>query len=238
MDFKFTILIPVYNEEANLIPVEKALTNYLKNASILTKVLFINDGSKDSSQTIIEDICGRNPNFDCILLSENYGLSAALKAGFDHITTPLVGYMDADLQTTPEDFELLLAHIDDHAMVTGIRSNRKDRLIKNVSSKIANYIRRLFTKDGIQDTGCPLKVMHTNYAKAIPMFKGLHRFLPAMILLQEGTVKQISVRHFPRVAGKSKFGLRKRLVTPFIDCFAYLWIKKRTINYKIKKSSL
>jgi len=238
MDFKFTILIPVYNEEANLIPVEKALTNYLKNASILTKVLFINDGSKDSSQTIIEDICGRNPNFDCILLSENYGLSAALKAGFDHITTPLVGYMDADLQTTPEDFELLLAHIDDHAMVTGIRSNRKDRLIKNVSSKIANYIRRLFTKDGMQDTGCPLKVMHTNYAKAIPMFKGLHRFLPAMILLQEGTVKQISVRHFPRVAGKSKFGLRKRLVTPFIDCFAYLWIKKRTINYKIKKSSL
>ncbi|MGK0324455.1 MAG: hypothetical protein ACJAR4_002507, partial [Psychroserpens sp.] len=109
--------------------------------------------------------------------------------------------------------------------------------LKKTSSIVANTVRRLFTKDGMDDTGCPLKIMKTEYAKGIPMFKGLHRFLPAMILLQNGTVKQVPVQHFPRREGVSKFGLRQRLISPLIDCFAYLWMKKKTINYNIKKSS-
>ena len=148
-----------------------------------------------------------------------------------------MGYIDSDLQTTPEDFDLLLEHIEAYDLVTGVRSNRQDSVVKNMSSTIANGIRRAFTNDGMDDTGCPLKVMKTEAAKKIPMFKGLHRFLPAMILLQNGKIKQVPVRHFPRIAGEAKYHLWNRLFGPLVDCFAYLWMKKKYINYDVKAKS-
>jgi glycosyltransferase involved in cell wall biosynthesis len=237
MTYQFTIVVPVYNEEDNLLRVEKELLAYTKTATKTTKILFVNDGSKDKSQTLIEDICNRNPEFTFIAFKENCGLSAAVKAGFDYTDTELVGYIDSDLQTAPSDFNLLLEHIGTHDLVTGVRANRKDSFVKNMSSTIANGIRRSFTHDGMDDTGCPLKVIKTDFAKRIPMFRGLHRFLPAMILLQNGTIKQIPVQHFPRVAGEAKFGVWNRLIGPLMDCFAYLWMKKKYINYTVAKKS-
>ena len=232
--YEFTIIVPVYNEEENLERVEQELLKYTRIAIKKTAVLFVNDGSTDGSQELIEAICNRNEMFSFINFKENRGLSAAIKAGFDTVETPLVGYIDSDLQTAPEDFNLLLEHITHHALVTGVRANRKDSFVKNMSSRIANGIRRAFTHDGMDDTGCPLKVIKTEYAKRIPMFKGLHRFLPAMVMLQNGTVLQVPVQHFPRMAGTAKFGLWNRLLGPLMDCFAYLWMKKKYINYEIK----
>lgn len=237
MDYQLTVVIPVYNEEENLLRVEQEFIAYFKIATVACKVLFVNDGSQDNSQVLIEDICDRNEQCEYISFARNTGLSAAIKAGFDYVETPLVGYIDADLQTTPADFNTLLEAMDDCALVTGVREDRKDSFVKNMSSSIANSIRRTFTKDGMDDTGCPLKIMKTDYAKRIPIFRGLHRFLPAMILLQEGKVKQVPVQHFPRIAGEAKFGIWNRLVGPLIDCFAYLWMKKKYINYQVEKSS-
>ncbi|WP_179018527.1 glycosyltransferase family 2 protein [Winogradskyella forsetii] len=237
MPYKFTIIVPVYNEEANLERVETELSNYLNIATVSTSILFVNDGSSDNSQALIETICERNAAFEYILFKQNRGLSAAIKAGFDHVESELVGYIDSDLQTAPEDFNKLLEHIDSYELVTGVRSNRKDSFVKNMSSKIANGIRRAFTHDGMDDTGCPLKVIKTDYAKRIPMFRGLHRFLPAMIMLQNGRVVQIPVQHFPRIAGTANFGIWNRLLGPLMDCFAYLWMKKKYINYEVSKSS-
>jgi glycosyltransferase involved in cell wall biosynthesis len=238
MAFTFTIIVPVYNEEDNLKRLEDELLAFIKTSKLATKVLFINDGSTDGSQSKIESICNKNSNFNYLLFNKNFGLSAALKAGFDFADTDFVGYIDADLQTSPKDFNLLLEHITNNELVTGMRTNRNDGFIKKIASTIANRIRRVFTKDGMDDTGCPLKVITTEYAKRIPMFKGLHRFLPAMILLQGGRVKQIPIQHFPRVAGTSKFGIRNRLLGPLTDCFAYLWMKKKYINYKVKETKL
>lgn len=237
MEYRLTIVIPVYNEEDNLLRVETEFLKYFEISVAKSKVLFVNDGSKDSSQHIIEEICARNSDFEFISFTENRGLSAAIKAGFDCTETELVGYIDSDLQTTPEDFNILLKEIGQHDLVTGVRADRKDSFVKNMSSKIANGIRRSFTHDGMDDTGCPLKIIKTDYAQRIPMFKGLHRFLPAMILLQNGKVKQVPVRHFPRIAGEAKFGLWNRLLGPLMDCFAYLWMKKKYINYNIGQRS-
>ena len=235
MDKELTIVVPVYNEEDNLERVEKELGAYAEAAKIPVKVLFVNDGSKDKSQEMIEKICADSTVFNFVCFAENRGLSAAIKAGFDNTDTSLVGYIDSDLQTAPADFDLLLEHIGEFDLVTGVRANRKDSFVKNMSSKIANGIRRAFTKDGMDDTGCPLKIIKTEYAKRIPMFKGLHRFLPAMILLQDGKIKQIPVQHFPRIAGEAKYGLWNRLFGPLMDCFAYVWMKKEYINYSIAK---
>jgi glycosyltransferase involved in cell wall biosynthesis len=232
--YEFTIIVPVYNEEDNLERVETELLAYTKISSKKTAILFVNDGSKDKSQELIEAVCGRNEAFHFINFTANCGLSAAIKAGFDAVETELVGYIDSDLQTAPEDFNLLLEHIGEYDFVTGVRANRKDSFVKNMSSTIANGIRRAFTHDGMDDTGCPLKVIKTDFAKRIPMFEGLHRFLPAMILLQNGKVLQIPVQHFPRIAGTAKYGLWNRLLGPLMDCFAYLWMKKKYINYEVK----
>jgi glycosyltransferase involved in cell wall biosynthesis len=235
--YEFTIIVPVYNEEDNLERVENELLAYTKISSKKTTVLFLNDGSNDSSQELIEAICERNEVFHFISFTKNRGLSTALKAGFDAVETELVGYIDSDLQTAPEDFNLLLARIGEYDFVTGVRANRKDSFVKNMSSTIANGIRRAFTHDGMDDTGCPLKVIKTDFAKRIPMFKGLHRFLPAMILLQNGKILQVPVQHFPRIAGTAKYGLWNRLLGPLLDCFAYLWMKKKYINYEVKSKA-
>ncbi len=236
--YKFTIVVPIYNEEDNMERLEATLAAYLPSAAVPACVLFVNDGSTDSSLEKIKDVCSRHPDFYYISLARNGGLSAAMKAGIDYACSPYVGYMDADMQTTPEDFNLLLKDIADYELVMGIRANRKDTGFKKLQSKIANGFRRMMTHDGVQDTGCPLKVMHTDYACRIPMFTGMHRFLPALILLQEGRVKQVPVRHFPRTAGVSKYHLWNRLVSPFMDCFAYRWMKKRYINYSIADNNL
>lgn len=235
MNFELTIIIPVYNEEDNLDRVHQEMKQFLSISKKKTKILFVNDGSKDNSQALIEKICKDNEEFTFISFGKNAGLSAAIKAGFDYTDTPWVGYIDADLQTAPEDFNILMEFTGEYDLVTGVRSNRKDSFTKNMSSLIANGIRRAFTDDGMDDTGCPLKIIRTDMAKRIPMFNGLHRFLPAMILLQNGKIKQTPVRHFPRVAGVSKFNLWNRLLGPLQDCFAYLWMKKKYINYSVAK---
>ena len=236
--YEFTIIVPVYNEEDNIYNLETKLSSYLPQALYKTCVLFVNDGSKDNSLKYLKEICQRNTDFFFISLTKNSGLSAAIKAGIDSTGSKYVGYMDADLQTTPEDFNLLLKDIDKYNLVMGIRANRKDSPFKKLQSKIANGFRRMMTNDGVKDTGCPLKVLRTENARKIPFFTGMHRFIPALILLQEGTIKQVPVRHFPRTAGKSKYHLWNRLVSPFLDCFAYRWMKKRYINYAIGENNI
>lgn len=236
--YRLTIIVPVFNEESNIKNLEERLKAFLPQSLCKACVLFVDDGSTDDSLNRIKAVCARQKDFYYLALARNGGLSAALKAGIDATESAYVGYMDADLQTTPEDFNLLLADIADHELVMGIRANRKDSGFKKLQSRIANGFRRMMTHDGVQDTGCPLKVMHTDYARRIPFFTGMHRFLPALILLQEGRIKQVPVRHFPRVAGQSKYHLWNRLVSPFMDCFAYRWMKKRYINYRIADNNL
>ncbi len=237
-DYTLTIIVPIYNEEDNMAALEERLSAYLEEALVPSCVLFVNDGSKDKSFECIRDVCRRRENFFYCSLGKNGGLSAAMKAGIDKTYSPLVGYIDADLQTAPEDFNLLLPFAQDYELVMGIRANRKDSFFKNLQSKIANSFRRMMTHDQATDTGCPLKIMHTDYAKRVPFFTGMHRFLPALIQLQEGKMKEIPVRHFPRVAGVSKYHLWNRLVSPFVDCFAYRWMRKRYINYRITDTNL
>lgn len=238
-NYRFTIIVPIYNEEDNMEALEKRLSAFLPVCKEKACVLFVNDGSKDRSGERLAEICGRNEDFYYISFVKNAGLSAALKAGIDYTESEYCGYMDADLQTAPEDFNLLLEDIADYSMVIGIRANRKDSFFKNLQSKIANGFRRMMTNDGALDTGCPLKVLHTETAKRLPLFKGMHRFLPALVLLQDGgCYKQVPVRHFPRVAGTSKYHLWNRLWGPFADCFAYRWMKPRYINYKVGSSKI
>lgn len=237
--YKFTIIVPLYNEQDNLKRLEQTFNDFLPKSKLSpTCVLFVNDGSTDNSTKMLEDICSHNSDFFYINLTNNSGLSAALKVGIANTFSPYVGYIDADLQTTPEDFNILAEHIDKYQLSMGVRAARKDSFVKNLSSKIANNFRRAMTGDGVSDTGCPLKIMHTDYAKELPLFKGMHRFIPALIQMQGGAVCQTPVRHFPRQAGVSKYTLKNRLIAPLVDCFGFRWIRKRYSKTKIETQNI
>lgn len=236
--YELTILVPVYNEEENIYALEQELTRFVGQSAMSACVLFVNDGSVDKSLERIVEVCNRQPDFYQLSLEKNSGLSGALKAGIDSSWSRYVAYIDADLQTSPEDLNLLIPFVEDYEMVTGIRIHREDSLVKRTSSIVANGFRRFMNGDNITDTGCPLKIMKTEFAKRIPLFTGMHRFLPALIMLQNGKVKQVPVRHFPRTAGQSKYNLGNRLVAPFFDCFAFRWMKSRYLHFNITETNL
>lgn len=237
-NYKITVVVPVFNESGNIERLANIFLDYFKQSKTKSKLLFIDDGSTDDSFTKIEAICQNHRDFYYLKFKTNCGLSAAIKAGIDHINTPLIGYIDADLQTSPYDFDKLLADIGNYSAVIGFRGKRKDTFSKNIQSRIANSIRRALINDGIIDTGCPLKIIHTEVAKKLPFFDGMHRFIPALIKLQGGTVKQVEVQHFERFAGKSKFNIFNRAIKPLQDALAYRWMRSRYINYIVEKTNI
>lgn len=230
-----TIIVPVYNEEECLPKFREEMDRLFLSSAIEAEVLFVNDGSNDNSWEIIQSICDGDGPYHAISLQRNYGLSTALKVGIDYCDTALIGYMDADLQTRAEDFLTLLPFFPEFDLVLGIRRRRQDSGIKKLSSKIANTVRQAILKDGIEDTGCPLKIIKREYAAAIPFFIGMHRFLPALVQFMGGRVKQVPVRHFPRFGGTPKYHLGNRLVGPFLDTLAVYWMKKRFCLYNIER---
>ena len=171
--YEFTIIVPVYNEADNIEALGKRLKEFLPLSIYRACVLFVNDASNDGGLEMIKDICKRCNHFFYISFKENCGLSAALKAGIDFSESKYIGYIDADLQTIPEDFNILLLYAKNYPLVTGVRSDRQDSYFKKLQSKIGNGFRRMVTKDGAVDTGCPLKVIQKEYAKRIPLFTGM-----------------------------------------------------------------
>ena len=233
MNDELTIIVPVFNEQESLPPFFTEMDKFLAISPVPSQVLLINDGSTDGSYTILKEKCGNSDTYKYLALDRNYGLSTAIKAGIDECKTSLIGYIDADLQTRPESFLAYFEYFPRYDMVNGIRQKRKDGIVKRFSSKFANAYRRLMINDDIQDTCCPLKILKTSYAQKIPFFKGMHRFMPALIKLQNGKVKEVPVSHYPRYAGTSKYHLWNRLVGPFFDILAFRWMRNRYISYKI-----
>lgn len=233
-----TVIIPVYNEEGNIFRIEAALTEYMGKSSFRVKGLFVNDGSKDNSLSLIKKVCQGNRHFGYISFKKNAGLSAAIKAGFDHADTSWVGYMDADLQTSPEDFLLFEPYVHEYELVTGERQDRKDGLGKKFSSSFANWFRNSFLNDGMKDTGCPLKIFNREFTGRLPFFNGVHRFFPALTQIYGGRVRVVPVRHFPRVEGVSKFNAFNRMVQPFLDTLLVHRLKKRIIKYQVQEFQL
>lgn len=234
-EVSLSIIVPVYNEEECLPAFAAAMNEFLPLSPMPVQVLFVDDGSTDHSLALIKQICQQHPAYSYLALDRNYGLSTAFKAGIDQATASYIGYIDADLQTSPLDFLSYFPYLPEYQMVNGIRQKRQDSLVKKMSSRFANAFRQSMIHDGIADTCCPLKIMQADYARRVPFFHGMHRFLPALLQLQGGKVKQLPVRHFPRYAGTAKYHLWNRLWGPLQDTFAFRWMRKRYIRYQVQE---
>lgn len=226
-----SIVVPVFNEEENMSILQSELRAAL--AGLDYEIVFVDDGSTDRSAEKIEAA----PNVRIIRFEKNTGQSAALYAGIRAARGKTIVMIDSDLQNDPADIRRLLEQISRGAdLVCGYRGQRKDTITKRLSSRIANFVRSRFTKDYVRDTGCTLKAMRRECADALVPFKGMHRFIPALIKGAGYRLVEVAVNHRPRRFGQTKYGFGNRALRATIDMFGVRWLLSRRLNYKIRDS--
>ncbi|MEG0645423.1 MAG: glycosyltransferase family 2 protein [Cetobacterium sp.] len=231
---EISAVIPIYNEKDNIYPMLEAVETALRKGFKNYEIIFVNDGSKDGSYEILEEVKKNNFNVKVYHFTKNNGQSAAIEAGFKKAKGDLVLMMDGDLQTDPEDVYELLKYIPEYDMVNGKRATREDGFKRKLASKIGNGFRNFVTGDNIQDTGCPLKLFKKEVAKSYKMFNGMHRFLPTLARYMGYKVKEVPVRHYDRLHGQSKYKVFGRGFKAFKDVFAVRWMKNRMLNWEIE----
>ena len=225
-----SVVVPLYNEAENVPILQAELTSALGDLDY--EIIFVDDGSSDA--TVAQIAAG--PSVRVLQFAKTAGQSAAMYAGLHAAHGRVAVLIDGDLQNDPADIPKLLAEIERGAdLICGYRAVRKDTTVKRLTSRIANTVRSRFTKDGVRDTGCTLKAMRRECVHALVPFKGMHRFIPALIKGAGYTIAEVPVNHRPRKFGLSKYGLGNRAVRATVDMFGVRWLLSRQLNYKTRQ---
>ena len=231
-----SVVAPVFNEQDNLAPLFNELRAYLEPLGREWEVLFVDDGSDDASLDRIRELGELHPQVSYLAFTANQGQSAAFAAGFQAARGEIIITIDADLQNDPADIPTMLRLFDQgYDMVIGWRANRQDTLAKRLASRVANAVRNALTGESVRDTGCSLKVMRAAMARRIPMFAGMHRFLPTLMRLHGASVAQMQVHHRPRLHGASKYPAFGRAKTAVFDLLAVMWMQRRHLRHAVKE---
>jgi glycosyltransferase involved in cell wall biosynthesis len=227
-----SVVVPLYNEEQSVAMLQRELADAL--TALDYEIIFVDDGSQDETVARI----AANPRTRVLRFEKNAGQSAAIFAGLQAVRSEVAVLIDGDLQNDPADIPRLLAEISRGAdLVCGYRARRKDTLLKRITSRVANFVRSRFTRDGVRDTGCTLKAMRRDCIGALVPFKGMHRFIPALVKGAGYRLVEIPVNHRPRRFGQSKYGLGNRALRATIDMFGVRWLLSRRLNYQVRDNS-
>jgi len=223
-----SIVIPLFNEAENVPILQKEINDAMGSRDF--ELLFVDDGSTDGTPEHIAP----DPRVRVLSFVKNAGQSAAMLAGMAAATGDVIVLLDGDLQNDPADIPRLLEAIEGGAdLVCGYRARRRDTVTKRITSRVANFIRSRFVGDGIRDTGCTLKAMRRECASVLVPFKGVHRFIPALVKNAGYRIVEIPVNHRPRQFGVSKYGLGNRAVRATTDMFGVRWLQSRRVAYEV-----
>jgi dolichol-phosphate mannosyltransferase len=233
---ELSIVVPVFNEEGSLRELLAEIEPVARSITPDHEIVFVDDGSKDGSAAILDEMRRANPRVVVWRLDRNHGLSSAVHCGFTRARGRVIGTLDADLQNDPADLPKLWAAIEAGAdMACGWRKVRQDPFVKRASSKIANAFRSGRTGDGIHDVTCPLKMFRREVVSIFYPFTGLHRFLPTLAQAAGFKVVEIPVGHRARKHGESKYGVWNRLFRGLADLKAVKWMLERRMTYKASR---
>jgi len=231
---QLSIVIPIYNEEDNLVLLYEELCEVLVKLTVQHEIIFINDGSVDKSQKILEEIQAKDKNVVVINFRRNFGQTAALSAGFDNARGEIIIAMDGDMQNDPADIPELLKKINQgYDLVSGWRFDRKDPFIsRRFPSIIANKIISITTGVQLHDYGCTLKAFRHEIVNNIKLYGEMHRFIPAIASSMGSNVAEVKVNHRPRRFGASKYGISRtiRVVLDLLTVKFFLSFATRPIQ--------
>jgi len=228
-----SVVVPVYDERENLSRLVGELEEVLSSHAYSYEILLVDDGSRDGSTEIIDEMSRARGPVRGLHFRWNSGQTAAFDAGFKAARGRYVVTIDADLQNDPNDIAALLDALSDHDAAVGYRHKREDSWLRRQSSRFANSVRNRLSGDDIIDTGCSLKAFRRDCLRDVKLYTGMHRFLPTLLRIEGYSVAQIPVNHRPRVAGQSKYGVWNRAFRAFVDLLAVRWMKKRRLNYEV-----
>ncbi len=204
-------LIPVYNEEENLVALGAEVSGALDALGKPYEVILVDDGSRDSSWALIQDLVKKYPGFKGVRLGRNAGQTAALLAGIQHAGGELIVCLDADMQNDARDVPKLLAKMNEgYDVVSGWRKDRQDRFLdRKLPSMIANGLISRITGVNLHDYGCTLKLYKAEYLKPLRLYGEMHRFVPAFAGFLGARIAEVPVNHRARTAGVSKYGITR-----------------------------
>ena len=238
VNYDLTIIIPVYNEQDSFTALSDALLDYLSKATVKTCVLFVNDASTDHSLSLIRDFCMRERDVFYISLERRNGVVGAIKAALKLIQSPYTGYMDADLQTFPSDFEKLLGRRFDSGIVLGVRDFKHESFLYRTKKFLGYKLRNFVTRDYILDVTCPLKLGKTRLLQSLPWYDGMGNLMPALVQLTGHRVRTVEVRFQKRRFGKSKRNHIWETSRFFCNLLAFIWIKKSFLHPAVGENNL
>jgi len=232
-----SLIIPVYNERENLSPLLAEIAGALSGAGRSYEVVAVDDGSTDGSFETLKILKREHPELHILAFERNAGQTAAFAAGFQAARGRFVVTLDADLQNDPADVPRVVDALERSGAtaVAGYRAARLDSRWKLFQSRIANGVRNWLNGETIRDTGCSLKAFRADAVRALPLFSGMHRFLPTLIKMQGGTVEEVPVGHRPRRFGVTKYGMWNRVFRSLADAFAVRWMQRRALKYRVRE---
>jgi glycosyltransferase involved in cell wall biosynthesis len=219
-----SIIIPIFNEAESLPSLFKELKSEFGNSSSV-EIVFVNDGSTDSSQQSIERAILDNSTWKMINLYRNYGKSVALQAGIECSSGEIIGTLDADLQDDPKEIAKLIDLSDKFDLVIGWKKNRLDPLEKRIASKIFNFFIRVFSGLKIKDSNTGIKIFKREVADSLNLYGGRHRYIPLLAHQKNFSVGEVAVNHRKRKFGDSKYG-SERYKHGFFDFLTILFLGK------------
>jgi glycosyltransferase involved in cell wall biosynthesis len=222
-----SLVIPVYNEVANLRPLTAEIAAALKPTDLDYEVVYIDDGSSDGSFQELLALHEEDPRIAVIRFRRNHGQTAAFAAGFDHALGRLILTMDADGQNDPADIPLLLEKMQEgYDVVNGWRQVRHDGwLMRKIPSLAANWLIARLTRVPLHDRGCSLRLFRATVVKELHLYGELHRFIPEMVNFAGFRMAEVPVSHRPRIAGASKYGL-SRTIRVLLDLVTVLFLRR------------
>jgi dolichol-phosphate mannosyltransferase len=226
-----SLVIPLYNEEENVLPLIDQLNAALAGWSDSMEILLVDDGSTDQTLDRLRRAQEADPRLRVIHFRRNLGQTAAMAAGFRLAKGRAVVTLDGDLQNDPAEIPRLVEMLKDWDAVCGIRIRREDGPWKRLSSRIGNGFRNWATDDDIVDTGCTLKAYRRECLQGLDLYQGMHRFLPTLLKMRGYRVTQVPVGHRPRLHGKTKYATWGRLVKGLGDVLAVRWMKRNRIDF-------
>jgi len=216
---EYSIIIPIYNEEANVPILDKEIKKIMNKISKSYEVIYINDGSTDKTLENLKKL----KKVVIVNLNRNYGQATALDAGFKTSRGKMVISIDGDLQNDPKDIPRLLEKLEKDKLdvVCGWRKKRKDKLTIRILTKIGKFLRRRLVKDDVHDTGCTLRVYKAGVVKTLDIGGEMHRYIVALLRWKGFKIGELKVNHRARVNGKTKYGYSKA-IRGFVDLI-YMW---------------